>query len=180
MTRRPGRSHHPAWSAFAWPFASRTSGCPGPSRMPKSSSNARVVPDVAYVALGSNLGDRHALLARARDAVAALPGVRVLGMTAVEETAPLGGAAQPPYLNQMMAIETGDSPPTLLAALHDIEARLGRVRGERWASRTIDLDLVFMERQASEDPTCTVPHPGLPDRDFWRRELAELRARVLA
>lgn len=148
--------------------------------MPKSSSNGRVARDVAYVALGSNLGDRDALLARARDAVAALPGVRVLGVTAVEETAPLGGAAQPPYLNQMMAIETGEAPPALLAALHDIEARLGRVRGERWASRTVDLDLVFMERQAAADPHCTVPHPGLREREFWQRELAELRAVVRA
>ena len=146
--------------------------------MPKSSSNARVARDVAYVALGSNLGDRPALLERARAAVAALPGVRVLAVTAVEETEPLGGAAQPRYLNQMMAIETDESPPGLLAALHDIEARLGRVRGERWASRSIDLDLVFMERQASADPRCTVPHPGLRDREFWQRELRELRARV--
>lgn len=148
--------------------------------MPKSSSNVRVARDVAYVALGSNLGDRDASLARARDAVAALPGVRVLGVTAVEETAPLGGAAQPPYLNQMMAIETGESPPALLTALHDIESRLGRVRGERWASRTVDLDLVFMERQAAADPHCTVPHPGLREREFWQRELAELRAMVRA
>lgn len=133
---------------------------------------------MAYVALGSNLGDRPGMLARARDAVAALPDVRVLGVTAVEETPPLGGAAQPAYLNQMMAIETGYAPPALLAALHDIEAQLGRVRGDRWASRTIDLDLVLMEGQESADPGCTVPHPGLQDRDFWRRELAELRALV--
>lgn len=136
--------------------------------------------DVAYVALGSNLGDRQAMLARARDALATLPGVRVLGVTAVEETAPLGGVAQPAYLNQMVAIESGYAPRALLAALHDIEAQLGRARGDRWASRTIDLDLVLMERQASADPHCTVPHPGLQDREFWQRELAELRALVRA
>lgn len=148
--------------------------------MPKSSSNAPVGRDVAYVALGSNLGDRQGMLARARDAIAALPAVRVLGVTAAEETAPLGGAAQPAYLNQMMAIETGHAPRALLAALHDIEVLLGRVRGDRWASRTIDLDLVLMEGQQSADPHCMVPHPGLQDRDFWQRELAELRALVHA
>ena len=178
--QRPERWPHLTWSGFGSRSASRTWGFLVRSRMPRSSSTARVARDVAYVALGSNLGDRHALLARAREALAALPGVRVVGVTEVEETAPLGGAAQPPYLNQMMAIETGDSPPAILAALHDIESRLGRVRGERWASRTIDLDLVFMERQASADPRCTVPHPGLRERDFWRRELDALRALVRA
>src|SRR5688500_12842070 len=178
MRPRRLRWRHPVRSACAWRSASRTSACPARWRMPKSSSNARVARDVAYVALGSNLGDRQGILSRARDAVAALPGLRVLGVTAVEETAPLGGAAQPAYLNQMMAIETEYAPRALLAALHDIEAQLGRVRGDRWASRMIDLDLVLMEGQESADPHCTVPHPGLQYRDFWQRELAELRALV--
>lgn len=146
--------------------------------MPKSSSSSRAAPDVAYVALGSNLGDRASMLAAARDGLAALPGVRVIAVTPVEETAPLGGAPQPPYLNQMVAIECEHEPMALLAELHAIEGRLGRVRRERWGPRTIDLDLVTMERQRSSDPRCTVPHPALGDRDFWQRELAELRGRV--
>ena len=69
--------------------------------------------EIAYVALGSNLGDRHAYLARARDAIDAIPECRVVAATAVEETAPLGGLAQPPYLNQMLAVETALDPAVL-------------------------------------------------------------------
>ena len=132
--------------------------------------------DVAYVALGSNLGDRDAHLARARAALAALPRSRVIGMSAVEETAPIGPAGQGAYLNQMAAIETELSPLELLAELQRIEREEGRVRRERWGARTLDLDIVAMREQRSTDPACLVPHPELPHRDFWRRELDELGA----
>jgi len=133
------------------------------------------VVDVAYVALGSNLGDRAGYLARARSAIAALPDCRVVAASDVEETAPIG-PAQGPYLNQMLAVETTLSPATLLAHLQEIERVEGRVRAERWGPRTLDLDIVFLERQAVNAPSLTVPHPELPRRDFWRRELAQLRA----
>jgi 2-amino-4-hydroxy-6-hydroxymethyldihydropteridine diphosphokinase len=135
-----------------------------------------VTPDVAYVALGSNLGDRAAYLSRAREEMARISGTRVVAESTVEETAPLGPIAQGPFLNQMVALETSLAPSELLAALHDIEERLGRVREERWGPRTIDLDLVLMERQRSDDPRCRVPHPELVHRPFWLRELAELRS----
>lgn len=144
--------------------------------MPKSSSSDAVTPDVAYVALGSNLGDRAAYLARAREALARIPGARVIGESSIDETAPLGPITQGPFLNQMIALETVLTPGELLEALHDIELRLGRVRAERWGPRTIDLDLVLMERQRSDDDHCRVPHPELVHRAFWLRELAELRS----
>lgn len=131
--------------------------------------------DVAYVALGSNLGDREAYLAGAREAIATLPGTRVLAASSIEETPPLAGLPQPAYLNQMLALRTSLDPVTLLAALHAIERRAGRVRGERWAPRTLDLDIVCFERQVVSTPALTVPHPELPHREFWQRELAELR-----
>jgi 2-amino-4-hydroxy-6-hydroxymethyldihydropteridine diphosphokinase len=134
------------------------------------------MPDVAYVALGSNLGDRHAHLARARDALAALPGTRLLRSSAIEETAPLRGLAQPAYLNQMVALETSLSPHELLAHLLRIEREAGRTRGERWASRTLDLDIVLFDDREVAEAGLTIPHPGLPERAFWQRELAELRA----
>ena len=130
---------------------------------------------MAYVALGSNLGDRLAHLAAARDALAALPGTRVRAASSIEETPPLGGLAQPAYLNQMLALETTLDPAALLAELHAIERRAGRVRSERWAPRTLDLDIVCFERQVVSTATLTVPHPELARRDFWQRELAELR-----
>ncbi len=133
--------------------------------------------DVAYIALGSNLGDRDALLAAARAALAALPDSRVLAASSVEETEPLGGLPQPPYLNQMIALETSLTPRELLTALQHIEEAEGRTRDARWASRTLDLDIVCFEHQRVNEPLLTVPHPELPNRDFWQRELAELRGR---
>jgi 2-amino-4-hydroxy-6-hydroxymethyldihydropteridine diphosphokinase len=134
------------------------------------------VPDVAYVALGSNLGDRHAHLASARAALAMVARSRVLAESTVEETAPLGPAGQGAYLNQMIALETELTPRELLDALQRIERAAGRVRDVRWGPRVIDLDIVTMRDQRSDDASCLVPHPELPNRDFWQRELAELRA----
>ena len=134
--------------------------------------------DVAFVALGSNMGRREEYLALARRELAALPGTRILAASAVEETAPIGPVAQGPFLNQMLAVRTALAPQELLEEMHAIERRAGRIRGERWGSRTLDLDLVAMERQRSDDPRCRVPHPELPNRDFWRRQLAEVRSRL--
>lgn len=131
-------------------------------------------PERVYLALGSNLGDRAAHLAAAREALAALPETRLVAASRIDETAPLGGKAQPAYLNQMVLLETALSPRELLAACQAIERDRGRVRGERWGSRTLDLDIVrFGDRQVAE-ADLTIPHPELPHRDFWQRELAEL------
>jgi 2-amino-4-hydroxy-6-hydroxymethyldihydropteridine diphosphokinase len=132
--------------------------------------------DIAYIALGSNLGDRGAHLTHARAALAALPDSRLLAVSSIDETAPLGGPAQDPYLNQMAALETALEPRALLAALQRIERDAGRVRDERWGPRTIDLDIVKFAEQAVSDPDLIVPHPALDARPFWQRELAELGA----
>lgn len=132
--------------------------------------------DVAYVALGSNLGDRDAHLAGARAALAGLPGSRVLAESTVEETAPVGPVAQGAYLNQMVALETALAPLDLLDHLLEIERAAGRERTVRWGPRTLDLDIVLFETQKVAHPRLTVPHPELANRDFWRRELAEVRA----
>jgi 2-amino-4-hydroxy-6-hydroxymethyldihydropteridine diphosphokinase len=131
--------------------------------------------DVAYVALGSNLGDRHQHLANARAELAALPHCKIIRESSVEETPPLGPADQPHYLNQMIALETTLSPHELLARLLDIERKAGRERRVRWGPRTLDLDIVCFDRQIVHDPDLHVPHPELPNRDFWQRELVELR-----
>jgi 2-amino-4-hydroxy-6-hydroxymethyldihydropteridine diphosphokinase len=130
--------------------------------------------EVAFVALGSNLGDRAAHLAQARSALSMLRASRVVALSSIEETAPLGGMAQPPYLNQMAAVRTTLHPVALLLALHRIEAGLGRVRGARWAARTIDLDIVRYGERVMSTVALVLPHPGLEQRDFWQREIAEL------
>lgn len=131
--------------------------------------------DLAYVALGSNLGDRDEYLAMARRELARLPRTRVLATTDVEETPPFGPVEQGPFLNQMIELETELSPRELLKELHRIERLAGRVRDARWGPRTLDLDIVAFERQRIVDGDVAVPHPGVQDRDFWQRELRTLR-----
>jgi 2-amino-4-hydroxy-6-hydroxymethyldihydropteridine diphosphokinase len=128
------------------------------------------------VALGSNVGDRAAHLAYARARLAALPRTRLLKHSRIEETAPLGPIPQGPYLNQMVLLETELAPAELLAHLHAIEAERGRERRVRWGPRTLDLDIVRFGDRAVREPGLTIPHPELPHRDFWQRELAELDA----
>ncbi len=130
---------------------------------------------VAYIALGSNLGDRHATLARARDAIGSVKGLHVLRATEAEETEPIGPISQGKFLNQMLAVSTDLSPRALLSALQRIERAEGRVRNVRWGPRTLDLDIVVMDGVEYSDDALTVPHPELPNRDFWLRELDELR-----
>jgi len=131
--------------------------------------------DVAYIALGSNIGDREAMLARGRAGIAGIRDTRLLAESSVEETEPLGSMQQRPYLNQMVMVETDLQPRDLLLALQAIEQSVGRVRTERWAPRTLDLDIVLIEGKELSDDILTVPHPELPNRDFWLRELDELR-----
>jgi 2-amino-4-hydroxy-6-hydroxymethyldihydropteridine diphosphokinase len=132
--------------------------------------------DLVYIALGSNVGDRAGYLALGRAALAALPRSRLRAVSSVEETEPLGPVGQRPYLNQMAALETELTPEELLDALQAIERSAGRTRGPRWGPRTLDLDIVLYERQSVATDRLVVPHPELARRDFWRRELAELRA----
>ena len=128
----------------------------------------------AYVALGSNLGDRAAHLRNAREALASLPETDLVRESAIEETPPLGGMQQPPYLNQMVLLETGLEPRALLQACQSIERSEGRERSEHWGSRTLDLDIVQFGSRRVTDSDLIIPHPELSNRDFWQRELAEL------
>jgi 2-amino-4-hydroxy-6-hydroxymethyldihydropteridine diphosphokinase len=132
------------------------------------------VTEIVFVALGSNLGDRAAYLSAARAALTLVPGVKLLAASRVEETSPLGAQAQGPYLNQMVAVATTLEPQELLSRLQQIERGLGRVRARRWDARTIDLDIVRFGERELDTTSLVLPHPGLPDRDFWQREIAEL------
>ncbi|MGQ0703773.1 MAG: 2-amino-4-hydroxy-6-hydroxymethyldihydropteridine diphosphokinase [Gemmatimonadales bacterium] len=137
----------------------------------------KAVPVRAYIALGSNLGNREGYLALARERLARLPATRVLAGSAVEETVPLEGLDQPNYLNQMVAVDTSLTPRELLAECRKIERLAGRERRTRWASRTLDLDLVRYADLVTNEAGLQLPHPGLSDRPFWQRELAQLEER---
>ncbi len=135
-------------------------------------------PELAYVALGSNLGDRAAHLAYARNRLGTLPDTRVAASSRIEETAPIGPVPQGAFLNQMVLLETTLAPHDLLGHLHAIEAERGRERqaGVRWGPRTLDLDIIRWGERRVHEPDLTIPHPELPHRDFWQREMAELDA----
>ena len=128
----------------------------------------------AFLGLGSNMGDRDANL---RDAIAALnaaSGVTVVRVSRFLHTSPQGGPAQPDYLNAAAEIETSLPPRQLLQLLLDIEARLGRVRKERWGPRTLDLDILLYERRIINKPDLMVPHPQMHSRAFVLKPLVEI------
>lgn len=134
--------------------------------------------NIAFIALGSNVGDRHAYLSAARSAIAALPDTFIVAASDIEETEPLGGLQQEKYLNQMLAVRTALEPMQLLNELQGIEAANGRTRGGRWAPRTLDLDIVAYGDIAQASTQLTLPHPGIAQRDFWQRQLAQLEDRL--
>jgi len=135
-----------------------------------------MISERAFVALGSNVGDRAAHLAHARARLGALPDTRLVAVSRIEETEPIGPVAQPPYLNQMVLLETTLRPEQLLAHCLAIEVERGRDRRkrERWGPRTLDLDIVRYGARTVREPDLTIPHPELPNRRFWQREIAEI------
>jgi 2-amino-4-hydroxy-6-hydroxymethyldihydropteridine diphosphokinase len=124
---------------------------------------------LVYVGLGSNLGDREALIRRAARAIGAVR------LSTIRETEPWGLEEQPPYLNAVAELETALPPRELLHRLLDVERQLGRERvGPRWGPRTIDLDLLLYGEQVIDEPGLRVPHPYLLERRFVLEPLAEL------
>jgi 2-amino-4-hydroxy-6-hydroxymethyldihydropteridine diphosphokinase len=118
------------------------------------------------LALGSNLGERQDILQGAVDAIAGLPGVRVTAVSPVYETAPVGGPAQPDYLNAVVLADAALPARELLDRLHEIEAAFDRVRVVRWGPRTLDVDVIMFGRERSDDPELTLPHPRAHERAF--------------
>jgi 2-amino-4-hydroxy-6-hydroxymethyldihydropteridine diphosphokinase len=126
----------------------------------------------AYVALGTNLGDRAETL---RIAVEKLGRVgTVEAVSSVYETDPVGYADQPAFLNAVARIQTALSPRSLLDALSQIETELGRTRSFRNAPRTLDLDLLLYDDLVLKEPDLEVPHPRLHERGFVLVPLADV------
>jgi 2-amino-4-hydroxy-6-hydroxymethyldihydropteridine diphosphokinase len=130
----------------------------------------------AYVGLGSNLGEREAMLRDALAQIAAIPETRLEQVSSLYDTAPVGDAEQPNFLNAVAVVETALPPRQLLWNLLLIERRLGRVRtrGRRYGPRTIDLDLLLQEDLVADEPGLTLPHPELHRRAFVLVPLAEV------
>jgi 2-amino-4-hydroxy-6-hydroxymethyldihydropteridine diphosphokinase len=133
---------------------------------------------VAYLGLGSNLGDRAGHLAEARRLLQER-GARLLRESLVRETEPYGISDQPRFLNQVLEVEWEGSPRQLLDTAKAVEQQVGRRASYRWGPREIDVDILLFGNQQVDEPGLTIPHPGLQDRDFVRRSLAELRPDIL-
>jgi 2-amino-4-hydroxy-6-hydroxymethyldihydropteridine diphosphokinase len=128
----------------------------------------------AYVGLGANLGPREVTLLRAVDLLGEADGVDVVAVSQLRETAPVGVVDQPRFLNGAVRVETTLPPRALLDLLLELERSLGRVRGERWGPRTVDLDLLVYGSERIDQPGLRVPHPRLHERAFALEPLAEL------
>jgi len=128
----------------------------------------------AFVGIGSNLGDREAHLRAAVDCLRAEDGIEVVAVSRLRETEPVGPVEQGPFLNGAVEVETELPARELLARLLDVEARLGRIRAERFGPRTIDLDLLVYGDEILDEPGLTLPHPRLHERRFALEPLAEL------
>lgn len=129
----------------------------------------------AFVALGSNLGDRRAHL---RQAVDTLPGV--VAVSSLYETDPVGGPDQGPYLNAVVELRTDLSADDLLRLCHRIEANAERVREERWGPRTLDLDIIWIEGVELDSERLTVPHPRWKLRRFVLAPLRDLAPELVS
>ena len=131
-------------------------------------------PESVVIALGSNLGDRRRNLLRAIDELRRA--ITIVRVSSIYETEPVD-APPPKFLNMVVAGHTTLTPEQLLTRLHEIEHRLGRVRGARNAPRTIDLDLILHGSNVRRTRELTLPHPRYRERDFVMRPLAELKLR---
>ena len=122
---------------------------------------------LAIIGMGSNQGDREAILDEAVEILKAAPHIHVWTVSKLYETFPVGGPpGQAPFLNAAVLTEPSIDPLSLLERLHDVEARFGRVRDERWGARTLDLDLLLYGQEIRRTPQLTLPHPRLPFRRF--------------
>ncbi|MEJ2698467.1 MAG: 2-amino-4-hydroxy-6-hydroxymethyldihydropteridine diphosphokinase [Desulfuromonadales bacterium] len=129
----------------------------------------------AYLALGSNLGNREAALRGAREALDDIPGVEVAASSSLYETDPVGGpAGQGPFLNAVLRVKTTLSAPVLLQHCLAVEDCFGRRRLEHWGPRTLDVDLLLYGGKILRLPGLEVPHPRLHQRPFVLLPLLEL------
>ncbi len=134
------------------------------------------MPSSAYIALGSNMGDRLDNLVKSLDLLFTEPGIKLLACSSIYETEPVGGPAQGPFLNACLLAETGLTPVKLLKQMLAVEDKMKRVRFQRWGPRIIDLDLLVYADVVMNTPFLQLPHPRLTERDFVLIPLVEIAA----
>lgn len=135
-----------------------------------------VMPNLVYLSLGSNVGDRQGQLREARARLDALG--RVVAVSSVYETEPVDFAQQPWFLNCALALETSKTPQQLMAAILQIEEEMGRRRVQRKGPRAIDIDILLFDGTVMNSTDLTIPHPALHQRRFVLEPLAEIAPEV--
>ena len=147
-----------------------------PVRLPFEEISVRVYRSrhKAYIAIGSNMGDREGYLAGAVEAMKAHPLMELKKVSRWILTEPYGGVEQDDFLNGAAEIETLMSPRQLLEALHEMENAAGRERNVRWGPRTLDLDILFYDKVLLESEKLVIPHPDLENRRFVLEPMAEI------
>lgn len=134
-------------------------------------------PRTAYLLIGSNKGDRKAFLAQAVEKIHRMIG-RVGEKSRLYETQAWGVTNQSDFLNQALAVETSLSPQKVLEQILKIENEMGRVRTEKWAERTIDIDILLYDNFVVKEPNLVIPHPELPKRNFALIPLMDIAGEV--
>ncbi|MGM0570721.1 2-amino-4-hydroxy-6-hydroxymethyldihydropteridine diphosphokinase [Marinobacter sp.] len=128
----------------------------------------------AWIGLGSNLEDPLEQLARAITGLATLPDSTLLAQSPFYQSRPMGPQDQPDFVNGVVLLETSLPPAVLLDHLQRLEKAHGRVRLRHWGPRTLDLDLLLYGDQTIATERLTVPHPGIPERDFVLRPMLDI------
>lgn len=137
-------------------------------------------PAAAYIAFGSNLGDRLSNMLAALELLVSHDCVTCMAQSSLYETAPVGGPpGQGPYLNGVVAVRTTLTPEALLAHCQTIESKLGRIRAVIWGPRTIDLDLLLFGDVVVQTDNLILPHPRMHERGFVLVPLAEIAPDVI-
>jgi 2-amino-4-hydroxy-6-hydroxymethyldihydropteridine diphosphokinase len=135
---------------------------------------------IAYLGLGSNLGNRLAFMRGGRNALCARPEIELEGSSGVYETEPQGGAPDSPtFLNAVLAVRTSLSPRNLLKACLAVEDEFGRVRTGEWTPRTLDIDVLLYDDRIVDGEDLQIPHPRLHERLFVLVPLAEITPNCL-
>lgn len=138
------------------------------------------MPHRVFIGIGSNLGDRRANCREARNRVGEFPRTRVVKESSIYESEPHGNA-RTWFANSVLELETELAAPDLLKRLKAIETAMGRkrVRGKRWGSRIIDLDILFFDNEVVEKRNLKIPHPEIPNRRFVLLPLSELAPQLI-
>ncbi|GAB6179158.1 2-amino-4-hydroxy-6-hydroxymethyldihydropteridine diphosphokinase [Desulfotomaculum defluvii] len=129
---------------------------------------------VAYIGLGSNMGNRKAYIQNALEKLSQSPNIRLLRVASLYESAPWGYLNQEWFINTVAEVETILSPDKLLQVLFHIEKSLERTRDIKWGPRTVDLDILLYDQETINLPQLNVPHPRMHERAFVLVPLAEL------